>query len=107
MSVLDWEEVKRKYPPGSQVNQLIGDQKFTILLVDDEGVNFRWRLVRNGRLSRSNLERMADLIADGAVMNNPETLVSDYRTIIGDERPTTACALLQDLGFIKRGEEMD
>lgn len=102
-----WDKVKERYKPGMEVPQLYPDvlktrtkSTFTILDVDDEYLHFKWGVVRHGTISRSNLERMAELIEDGVVKQDLDTLVSDYRTIVSDERPTTACALLVDMGII-------
>lgn len=102
-----WEKVKEKYTPGTEVSQLYPDglkgrtkSTFTILDVDDNYLHFKWGVVKHGTISRGNLERMAELIEDGVVKQDLDTLVSDYRTIVSDERPTTACALLVDMGII-------
>lgn len=106
-STLDWEEVKRKYPPGSKVKQLVTKchdprtvREMTILGVEEDCIRFKWGVVKNGKVSRCNLERMTELVSDGVIKQNTATLVNDYRTIISDERPTTACAILVDLGLI-------
>lgn len=101
-----WEMVKEKYPPGSKVKQLntslhTSTTEMTILNVDDSYIYFKWGVVRNGKISRCNLERMAELVADGVIKQDLATLVNDYRTIISDERPTSACAILVDLGVIQ------
>ncbi len=103
-----WQKVKEKYTPGTEVHQLYwqalegrGKNTFTVLEVDDDYVYFKWGVVRRGTLSRTNLERMAELVSDNSVSQDLDTLVSDYRTLIADERPTTACALLVDMGIIQ------
>lgn len=107
-----WEYVKEKYKPGSEVPQLYTEQlkskkTFKILKVDDEYIHFKWGIVHDGTISRYNLERMAELIEDGVVRPSLDTLISDYRTIVGDERPTTACALLVDMGIIKLEDDSE
>ena len=106
MSEFSWEKVKEKYTPGTEVPQLYTEnlrskKTLTILGVDDEYLYFRWGVVRNGTITRSNLERMAEMIEDGVIRQDLDTLVSDYRTIVSDERPTTACAILVDMGVIQ------
>ncbi len=112
MKTLDWEKVKEKYTPGTKVRQLVTkyhDEKsrkdMTILGVEEDCIRFKWGVVRNGKVSRVNLERMAEMVSDGVVKMTAMTLVNDYRTLVSDERPTTACAILVDLGIIELEEE--
>ena len=104
-----WEIVKLKYPPGTEVPQLYTEttsskRTFTILEVDEKQLHFRWGVVRHGILSRCHLEKMVNLVESGAMRQDLRTLVTDYHTIVSDERPTTACALLIDMGIIKLKE---
>lgn len=100
MSPLNWEEVKKKYKPGTMVPHLIGNKRFEILRVTDDAIHFKWAVVSDGMVQRRNLERLVELVAEGVVRPDPVTLTSDYRTLIGDERPTTAVAILNDLGYL-------
>lgn len=99
MAQLDWEEVKAKYPPGAQVPTLVGSQTFEIAEVTDDAIRFKWRLIE-GKVKRRDLERIVELIEQRVVRPDKVTLTSDYRTLVSDERPTTAIAILQDLGYI-------
>jgi hypothetical protein len=93
-----WDALRAKYQPGTEVRQLLSARTFKILKVDDEAVYFKWAVVTNGKIQRCNLERMAELIEDNVVRKDVSTLVNDYRTLVGDERPSTAIAILKDMG---------
>jgi hypothetical protein len=99
MAVLNWQIVKERYRSGTLVRTLVGANTFEITEVTDEAIHFRWRLVE-GTIKRRDLERIVDLIEQGVVRPDKVTLTSDYRTLVTDERPTTAAALLQDLGYL-------
>jgi hypothetical protein len=100
MAPLDWDLVRERYPAGTRVRQLIGPETFEIVQVTDDAVRFKWRLVQ-GSLKRRDLERAVELIEQGVVRGDKVTLTSDYRTLVSDERPTTAIAILQDLGYLR------
>ncbi len=99
MARLNWDEVKNRYQSGTKVPQLVGEHTFEITEVTDEAIHFKWRLIE-GKVKRRDLERIVELIEEGAVRPDKVTLTSDYRTLVTDERPTTAAAILQDLGYI-------
>ncbi|MGD0185535.1 MAG: hypothetical protein ABSC25_09820 [Roseiarcus sp.] len=99
MNPLNWEQVKERYPTGTMVNHITGSRQFEILRVTDDGVYFKWGVVREGVVSRSNLERAVELLIQGVMLPDPSSLTSDYRTLVSDEKPTTAAALLKDLGY--------
>jgi hypothetical protein len=99
MTSLNWDEVKERYAKGAKVPYLVGTQSFEIAEVTDEAIHFKWRLIE-GTVKRRDLERIVELIEDGAVRPDKVTLTSDYRTLVTDERPTTAAAILQDLGYV-------
>ncbi len=100
MALLNWEEVKQRYPAGKRIPQLVGPHTFEIAEVTDEVLRFKWRLIE-GTIKRQDLERIVEFIEQGVVRPDKVTLTSDYRTLVSDERPTTAIAILQDLGYIK------
>lgn len=97
---LDWGAVKAKYKGGAQVRHLVGPLTFDILAVDDDVIHFNWRVVTNGTVHRRNLERMVELLEEGVVYDDLQTLTSDYRTLVSDERPTIAIGILRDLGYV-------
>lgn len=99
MAELDWQVVKEKYRSGTQVPTLVGSTTFEVTEVTEVAIHFKWRLVE-GTIKRRDLERIVELIDQGVVRPDKVTLTSDYRTLVTDERPTTAAALLQDLGYI-------
>lgn len=99
MAPLNWDEVKERYASGKQVPYLVGTKTFEIAEVTDEAIRFKWRLIE-GTIKRRDLERIVELIEDGVVRADKVTLTSDYRTLVTDERPTTAISILQDLGYI-------
>ncbi len=98
-SPLNWEKVKQRYPDGTMVSQITGSRHFEILRVTDDAVYFKWGVIPEGTLSRSNLERAVELLNQGMMLPDSASLTSDYRTLVSDERPTTAVALLKDLGY--------
>lgn len=99
MTSLNWEQVRQRYPVGTMVPHMVGARKFEILRVTDEAIHFRWDVIEDGTVSRCNLERAVELIADGELLTDLACITSDYRTLISDERPTIAAALLKDLGY--------
>ncbi len=99
MAPLNWDEVKQRYPSGTQVPYLVGTMEFEVAEVTDEAIHFKWRLIE-GTIKRRDLERIVALIEEGVVRPDKVTLTSDYRTLVTDERPTTAIAILQDLGYV-------
>ncbi len=99
MTSLDWEQVRRRYPDGTMVPHMVGKRKFEILRVADDAIHFRWDVIEDGTVSRSNLERAVELIEDGELLTDINSITSDYRTLVSDERPTIAAALLKDLGY--------
>ena len=99
MAPLNWDDVKDRYSGGTKVPYLVGSNTFEVAEVTDDAIHFKWRLIE-GTVKRCDLERIVELIEEGAVRPDKVTLTSDYRTLVTDERPTTAIALLQDLGYI-------
>lgn len=99
MTSLNWERVRQRYPDGAMVPHMVGARKFEILRVSDDAIHFRWDVIENGTVSRCNLERAAELIEEGVMLTDPSCITSDYRTLVSDERPTIAAALLKDLGY--------
>ncbi len=99
MAPLNWEDVKERYSEGAKIPYLVGTQSFEVAEVTDEAIHFKWRLIE-GTVKRRDLDRIVQLIEDGVVRPDKVTLTSDYRTLVTDERPTTAAAILQDLGYI-------
>jgi hypothetical protein len=87
------------------INQLVGKRVLEIKGVDDEGIQFKWGVVSNGVLHRANLERLVELLESGAIRANAVTITSDYRTLVSDERPTTAVAVVRDLGYFNPEED--
>ncbi len=101
---LDWEAVREKYNSGAKVKHMVGKLTFEIINVDDSAIHFNWRVVSNGTVHRRNLERMVELLEEGVVFDDMQTLTSDYRTLVSDERPTIAIGILMDLGFVSSEE---
>lgn len=100
MSPLDWERVKEKYQPGTMVPHIAGSRSFEILRVTDDAIYFKWGVVPEGKIERRHLERLVELIEQGVISTDPVTMTSDYRTLVSDERPTSAIGIVKDLGFI-------
>lgn len=98
---LDWEKVKEKYRPGTKVRHIVGSRTFEITSVTDDAIHFKWDLVPEGVIRREHLERIVDLIEEGVVRPDQVTLSGDYRTLVSDERPTTAIGILKDLGYVR------
>lgn len=107
MSPLNWELVKEKYAGGALVPHLAGNRSLEILRVTDDAIYFKWGVVPEGKVERCHLERLVDLIEQGLISTDPVTLTSDYRTLISDERPTTAIGIAKDLGFIPDNREQE
>jgi hypothetical protein len=101
MVPLDWNMVKEKYKPGTKVRHIVGSRAFEILRVTEEAIYFKWGAVPEGAIHRSHLERIVELIEEGVVRPDQVTLTSDYRTLVSDERPTTAIGVLKDLGYVR------
>ncbi len=99
MPSLNWEQVRQRYPDGTMVPHMTGKRMFEVLRVADDAVHFKWAVVEDGTVSRANLERAVELLEEGVLLPDPSSLTSDYRTLVSDERPTIAVALLKDLGF--------
>ncbi|MBE0546079.1 MAG: hypothetical protein IH627_00125 [Rubrivivax sp.] len=99
MPNLNWDQVRQRYPDGTMVPHITGSRKFEVLRVADDAVYFKWAVINEGTVSRCNLERAVELLNEGVLLPDPSSLTSDYRTLVSDERPTIAIALLKDLGF--------
>ncbi|MEZ5121564.1 MAG: hypothetical protein R2736_08310 [Solirubrobacterales bacterium] len=97
---LDWDLVTAKYRDGATISTLVGNRQLHITSVGDDGIHCKWDVVQDCLLSRRNLERAVELLEDGTVRADPVTITSDYRTLVADERPTTAAAVLKDLGYL-------
>jgi hypothetical protein len=100
MAPLDWDALKDRYKSGTKVPYLVGSKSFEIEEVTDDAIQFKWRLIQ-GTVKRRDLERIVELIEQGVIRCDKVTLTSDYRTLVTDERPTTAIAILQDLGYLE------
>jgi hypothetical protein len=48
-------------------------------------------------VSRDNLRKAVDIISNGGIIDGP----SDYKSLVADERPAYAWAILRDMGFIQ------
>lgn len=99
MTGLDWTLVRARYPAGRMVPHMVGQRRFEVLRVTDDALHFRWDVIEDGTISRCHLERAVELIEEGVLITDPAAITSDYRTLVSDERPTIAAALLKDLGY--------
>ena len=96
---LDWDEVKKKYKNGAEVETVAGAKMLTVSGCDDSAIyieNPLWK----AQLSRVNLEKGVLLIEEGVIDRNPGLFVEDYRVYVTDERSTSAAHVLRDLGFL-------
>lgn len=100
MCPLDWNKVKEKYQEGALVPHIAGPKQFQITKVTEDAIYFKWAAVSNGVIHRKNLERLVDLLEQGAIGADPTSLTSDYRTLVADERPSTAVSIAKDLGYL-------
>ena len=108
-AAFSWANVKKKYAAGAEVesklyaNEQSIRRSVKITEVTDEELRFKWGMVRHGVLSRVNLEKMAALLADGAIpeVSDRYDYVDFYRDKVADEQPLVACIILVDMGLIK------
>lgn len=98
---LDWDLVKDRYREETLVSTIAGGKKFKIKKVIDEGIIITTPTNPNAVIKRQNLERMVMLIETKKVKPDPLTLTDDYRTLVEDNRATSAISILKDLGYIK------
>ncbi len=98
---LDWEHVKNTYRNGALVPFIAGGKKFKVTKVTDDAVFVSTPANPNAPIKRENLERMVMLIETKRVSTDLATLTDDYRTLVEDNRATSAVSILKDLGYIK------
>ena len=96
---LNWKTVKKKYAKGAEIPTVAGGKTLTITGCDDKAIyieNPLWK----AQLSRVNLEKGVEMIAEGLIDRDPGLFVEDYRVYVTDERSTSAAHVLYDLGFL-------
>lgn len=96
---LDWSYVLERYRDGSDVASLPGTATLSVSGADEEKIYVSHRLWK-ASLSRENLERAIDLVEKGEMTRNAADFIDQYRTVVADERPTTAATVLKDLGYL-------
>ena len=99
---LDWEIVKKKYGGEKQVwvPYIAGGGKFKINRVTDDEIYFTTRANPNAVIKRKHLERFVELIEQGKLTHDLGALTDDYRTLVADDRPSSAVAIIKDLGLL-------
>ena len=99
---LDWEMVKKKYGGEKEawVPTIAGGKKFKINRVTDDEIYFTTVANPNAVIKRKHLERFVGLIELGKVTSNLGMLSDDYRTLVIDDRPTSAVSIIKDLGYL-------
>jgi hypothetical protein len=97
---LDWDEVVKKYKDGADVEAIPGASTLEVTGADDSKVYVKHRLWKDA-LSRENLEKAVMLLEEGKMTNKSGDFIDQYRTMIADERPTTAATVLKDLGYLE------
>lgn len=97
---LDWDQVVAKYKDGSQLESSPGASTLEVTGADDSKVYVKHRLWKDA-LSRENLEKAVDLLEQGKMTRKSGDFIDQYRTLIMDERPTTAATVLRDLGYLE------
>lgn len=104
-----WDAVKEKYKVGDTVqnglyvNAASIKRTVKILSVDDECIHFKWGVVRDGIVSRSNMELMLAKMDNGEISKEElekYDIVDIYRDAVADEEPLIACIILRDMGAI-------
>ena len=100
---LDWEMVKKKYGGEKEawVPTIAGGKKFRVTGVTDKEIFVSTRVNPKAPIKRENLERMVMLIETKRVQMDLETLTDDYRTLVEDNRATSAISILKDLKYVK------
>jgi hypothetical protein len=96
---LDWSHVLERYRNGAEVASLPGTATLSVSGADEEKIYVKHRLWK-ASLSRENLERAIDLVDKGEMTRSAADFIDQYRTVIADERPTTAATVLKDLGYL-------
>lgn len=97
---LDWGRLKKTYQNGAKVPFIAGGKKFKVTKVTDDEVFVSTAANPNAPIKRENLERMVILIETNRVSTDLATLTDDYRTLVEDNRATSAVSILKDLGYI-------
>ena len=100
---LDWEIVKKKYGGEKRVEvpYIAGGKKFRVTGVTDKEIFVSTIANPKVPIKRENLERMVMLIETQRVKMDLETLTDDFRTLVEDNRATSAISILKDLGYVK------
>ncbi|AWK76128.1 hypothetical protein CBI38_31905 (plasmid) [Rhodococcus oxybenzonivorans] len=96
---LDWDNVLEKYRDGAEIDSLPGAATLSVSGADEEKIYVKHRLWKDS-LSRTNLERAIEMVSAGTMTRIAADFIDQYRTIIADERPTTAATVLKDLGYL-------
>ncbi|QTI68362.1 hypothetical protein [Gordonia polyisoprenivorans] len=95
-----WAEIVTRYRDGANLPSMPGARTLQVTGADDEYIYVTHRLWSD-KLTRANIEKAMDLIAEGKITRVYADVVDYYRTYIADERPTTAATVLKDLGFVE------
>ncbi|ANS31292.1 hypothetical protein JOJ86_000389 [Rhodococcus percolatus] len=96
---LNWDNVLEKYRDGAEIDSLPGAATLSVSGADEEKIYVKHRLWKDS-LSRTNLERAIEMVSAGTMTRTAADFIDQYRTIIADERPTTAATVLKDLGYL-------
>jgi hypothetical protein len=97
---LDWTMVVKRYENGAEIEPIPGASTLKVVGADDEKVYVKHRLWQ-AALSRQNLEKAVLLLEQGRMVRRSGDFVDQYRTMIADEKPTTAATVLKDLGYLE------
>lgn len=96
---LDWDNVKRRYENGAEIQPIPGSSTLSVTGADDDKIYVKHRLWTDS-LSRGNLEKAVGFLESGKMTRSTGDFIDQYRTFVADERPTTAATVLKDLGFL-------
>ncbi|MGH8932265.1 MAG: hypothetical protein ACRDZO_17010 [Egibacteraceae bacterium] len=97
---LNWDTVIERYRDGAKIEPIPGSSTLEVTGADDDSVYIKHRLWK-AALSRQNLEKAVRLLEEGRMVRRSGDFVDQYRTMVADERPTTAATVLKDLGYLK------
>lgn len=106
-----WDEIRRKYSHGAELDAVVGGSRFTIVEVDVDQIHFKARLWTD-TLSRDRLEQAIDFLQASPADLTPTEFLERFRMEIetdptvepGCSRlPNLATVVLRDLGYFNGG----
>lgn len=95
MGKLNWDEIRKLVSSDERLLTKTG-VPFQIVSVTEETLTVRVSTGEEYSILRKTLEKAVEKIQAGIVLNGPK----DYRTLVADERPAYAWAILNHLGLI-------